>query len=102
MIAIVIDALGTVTKWMIQGLQDLEVRGSLKTIPNYSIINISQTTEECLGDLGRLSVTWTPVRKQWQMQEGKTQKGVNNNNSSLGFWNANESPFSGQKIRRFY
>ena len=52
----VIGALGTVTKGLIQGLEDMS-----GDHPNYSIIKISQNTEKSLGDL-RFNVTQTPVR----------------------------------------
>ena len=38
MIIVVIDALGTVTKRLVKGQEDLEIRGREETIhPNYSI-----------------------------------------------------------------
>ena len=57
-ILIVIGTLGTVTEGLVQGLEDLEIRGDH---PNYSIVEISQNTEKSPGDLRRLAVTQTPV-----------------------------------------
>ena len=50
---IVISALGTVTKGLVQGLGRLG---------NNSIVKIAQNTEKSPGDLGGLAVTQTPVR----------------------------------------
>ena len=58
-IPIVIDALGTITKELIQVLENLRIRGWVQT--NYSIIEIGQNTEKSPGDLRRLAVTQTPV-----------------------------------------
>ena len=38
MITIVIGALGTVTKELVQGLEDLEVRGRMETIQNTALL----------------------------------------------------------------
>ena len=62
-IPIVIGAFGTVTKGLLKGLEDLEIRGRAETI--------HQNTEKSPGDLRRLAVTQTPV---------KNSQGVNNNN----------------------
>ena len=56
-IPIVIGVLGTVTKGLAQGQEDLEI----KDCPNYSIVEIGQNTENSPGDLRRLTVTQTPV-----------------------------------------
>ena len=37
-IPIVIGALGTVTKWLIQGLEDLEIRRRVKTIQTIALL----------------------------------------------------------------
>ena len=57
---IVIGALGTVTKGLVQGLEDLEIIGRVNT-PNYSIVKIGQNTEKSPGYLMRLAVTQTPA-----------------------------------------
>ena len=66
MIPIVIGALGTVTKGLVQGLEDLEMRMS-RDHQNYIIIEIGQNTEKSPGNLRRLAVTQTPVRNHWLM-----------------------------------
>ena len=55
---IVIGALGTVTKGLVQGLEDL-VNGTRGDCPNYSIVEIGQNTERSPGDLRRLAITET-------------------------------------------
>ena len=52
-IAIVIGALGTITKGLLLGLEDIEISGKLETIQ----ANIGQNTEES-------SVSQTPVRNR--------------------------------------
>ena len=54
-IPIVIGAFGTVTKGLIQGLEDLKIRSG--DYLNYSIVKIGQSTKKSLGDLRRLTVT---------------------------------------------
>ena len=58
-IPIIIGALGTVTKGLVQGLKDWEISGEH---PNYSIMEIDQNTEKSRGDMRRLAVTQTPIR----------------------------------------
>ena len=62
MIPIVIGALGTVTKGLIQELKDWEIKRASENHPNYSIIEIGQNTEKSPGDLRRLAVTQPPVK----------------------------------------
>ena len=63
-IPFVIGALGTVTKGLLeQGMEDLEIRGQVETIQTYSIIKIGQNTGKSPGNLRRLAITQTPVRK---------------------------------------
>ena len=62
-IPIVIRALGTVTKGLVQGLED------------YSIMEIGQNTERSPKDL-RFAVNQTPVRNHWLMLVWKTWKGI--------------------------
>ena len=59
-IQIVISALGTVTKRLVQGLEDLEIRERVERFPNYNIVEIRQNTEKSPGDLRRLAVPQTP------------------------------------------
>ena len=58
-IPIVTGIVGTVSKGLVQGLEDLEItRGDC---PNYRIVGISQNTEKSPGDLRRVAVTQTAV-----------------------------------------
>ena len=63
-VPIVIDALGTITKGLLKGLEDLEVGGQVETIqnPNDSIAENGQNLETSPRDLRRLAVTQTPVK----------------------------------------
>ena len=61
-ISIVIGALGTVTKNLVQGLGGLGNNRTNGDHPNYCIIESGQNTEKSPGDLRRLVVTQTPVR----------------------------------------
>ena len=61
-IPIVIGALGTVTKELVQGLEDLNIRGWVVTLLNYCIIAIGLNTEKSAGDLRRLAIAQTPVK----------------------------------------
>ena len=72
-ILIVISALGTVTKGLVQGLEDLEKTG--QDHPNYCIIEILQNTEKSPGHLKRLAVPQTPVKDHQQTLIWKTLKG---------------------------
>ena len=58
-VPIVIGALGTVTKGLLKGLEDLEVGRTSGDPPNDSIIENGQNTEKSPGDLRRLAVTQT-------------------------------------------
>ena len=58
-IPVVIEALGTFTKELIEGLGKKRRNGDH---PNYSIVEISQNTEKSPGDLRRLAVTQTPMK----------------------------------------
>ena len=57
-IPIVIGILDTVTKGLVLGLEDLEIRGRVVTIQN-SIVEIDQNTKKSPGDLRRLAVSQT-------------------------------------------
>ena len=56
-IPIVIGVLGTVTKGLLKGLEDFEIRGRVETI-----IENGQNTEKSPGDLRRLAITQTSVK----------------------------------------
>ena len=50
-IPIVIGALGTVTKTLVQRLEDLEIKRTIGDRLNYSVVEIGQITEKSPGDL---------------------------------------------------
>ena len=61
-VPIVIDALGTVTKGLSKGLEDLEIGGRTETIQTIALLaKNGQNPETSPGDLRRLAVTQTPV-----------------------------------------
>ena len=59
MISFVIGTLGTITKELVQGIENKRTN---REHPNNSIDEISLNTEESSRDLSRLAVTQTPVR----------------------------------------
>ena len=78
----------------------------------YSIVEIGQNTEKSSGDLRRLTVTQTPVKKNYQlMQVWKAQKSkividqwcmhrlesVLETQNFLGFWDKNRLSKPGEK-----
>ena len=87
-IPLVIGALGTVTKRLVQRLEDLEITRRVDC-PNYNIVEIGQTTEKSPGDL-RLAATQIPV-------ENHPEK--NNNPKLSGTLRQKKSPNPGQKKR---
>ena len=58
-IPIVTGAIGTITKGLIQGLEDLEIIGLVETIQT---TDIGQNTVKSSGDFRRLAFTQTPVK----------------------------------------
>ena len=72
-IPVVIGALGTVTKRLVQGLRNKRMSGDYS---NYCFIEISQNAGKGSGDLWRLVVTYTPVRNHRLMLVCKTLKRV--------------------------
>ena len=73
-VPIVIGALGTITKGLLKGLEDLEVGRRVETIQNDSIAKNSQNPETSPGDLRRLAVTQTPMKIHQLMLMWKTLK----------------------------
>ena len=61
-VPIVIGAFGTVTKGLLEGVEDLEVGDH----PNNSLIENGQNNKKIPGDLRRLAVTHTPVKNHRQ------------------------------------
>ena len=77
-VSVVIGALRTVTKGLLKGLEDLEIKGQVETTQNYIVEN-SQNTEKSPGDL-RLAVTQTLDKKASAKTDVKNSQGVNNYN----------------------
>ena len=80
-VPIVIGALGTITKGLLKGLEDLEVGERVETIQTTALLRTARILRRVLetwGDLLSLKVQW----KNYQlMLVWKTQKGVNNDNN---------------------
>ena len=62
-VPIVIGALGTITKGLLKGLEDLEVGRRVETIQMTVFGENGQNPETSPGDLRRLAVTQNPVKK---------------------------------------
>ena len=77
-IPIVIGALSTVTKGLVQELGNKRTSGNL---PNYSIIKIGQNIEKSPGNLRRLTVTQIPAKKTSANAGVKNSQKSNNNNN---------------------
>ena len=62
-VPIMIGALGTITKGLLKGLEDLEIGGRAdRDYPNDSIAMNGHNPETSPGDLRRLAVTQTPLK----------------------------------------
>ena len=57
---VVISTLGTVTKELGKGLEELEIR--TRDYPNHRTVKIGQNTEMSPGDLKRLAAIQIPVK----------------------------------------
>ena len=60
-VAIVIDALGTITKGLLKGLEDLEVGGRVETIQTTALLRTARTLRQVLetwGDSLSLKLQW--------------------------------------------
>ena len=71
-ISIVIAALGTVMKGLIQGLEGLEMIGRMDTIPTIALLRSARILRRVLER--RLAVTQTPVKDHQLMLMWKTFK----------------------------
>ena len=78
---IVIGALGTITKGLIKGLEDLEVDRRVETIQMTTLLRTARILRNP-GDLRRLAVNQSPVKNHQLTLMLKTSEGVNNNNSN--------------------
>ena len=61
-VPIVIGALGTITKGLLKGLEDLEIGAQVETIQTTTLLRTARILRRVLGDLRRLAVTQTPVK----------------------------------------
>ena len=61
-VPIVIDMLGTISKGLLKGLEDLEVGGRVETIQTTALLRTARILRRGLEDLRRLAVTQTPVK----------------------------------------
>ena len=80
-IPIVIYAFGTVTKVLLQGLEDLEVGGRVETIQTTAILGTARILRRVLEtwwDLLSLKLQWKPSANA----DVKNSKRVNNNNNN--------------------
>ena len=59
-IPIIIGALGTVTKGLVQGLVDLEIRGRVEIVQISILLRSTRILNP--GNLGKYSVTQTPLK----------------------------------------
>ena len=76
-IPIVIGMLGTVTKGLVKGLEELETRASVETIETTALLSSARILRRFSGDLKRLTVTQTPVERRPSVNAWmKTLKGV--------------------------
>ena len=63
-IPVVIDALGTVTKGLLKGLEDLEIRGQVETIQTTKLLRTARILRRILetwGDLLSLKPQWKTI-----------------------------------------
>ena len=81
-IPIVIGAFGTVTKGLLNSLEDLEVGGPVETIQTTALLRtarILRRVQETWGDLLSLDLQWKTIRCRWCE---KTLMCNNNNNNN--------------------
>ena len=79
-VPIVIGALGTVTKGLLEGLEDLEVGGRVETIQKTAFLRTARILRRVLetwGDLLSLKLQWKPSANT----DVKNSRWVNNNNT---------------------
>ena len=63
-VRIVIDALGTITKGLLKGLEDLEVGGRVETIQTIALLKTGRILRRVLvtwGDLLSLKLQWKTI-----------------------------------------
>ena len=67
-VPIVIGALGTITKGLLRGLEDLEVGGRVETIQTTALLRTARILRRVLetwGDLLSLKLQWRTIRCRW-------------------------------------
>ena len=67
-ILIIISTLGTVTKGSIQGLEDLEISGRVKTVQTTALLRSARILRRVLetwGDLLSLKLQWKTISYHW-------------------------------------
>ena len=67
-VPIVIGALGTITKWLLKGLEELEVGGRVETIQMTALLRTARILRRVLetwGDLLSLRLQWKTISKRW-------------------------------------
>ena len=63
-VQIVIGALGTITKWLLKGLEDLEVGGRVEIIQTTALLRTARILRRVLetwGDLLSLKLEWKTI-----------------------------------------
>ena len=68
LIPIIIGILGIVTKGLVQGLEDLEIRGRLETIENTALLRSARILRRVLETwrhLLSLQLQWETINKRW-------------------------------------
>ena len=76
MILIVIVARGIITKRLVKGVEDMEIRGRVETIQTTALLRLARILRRVL-ETRDLAVTQIPVRIHQLTLEWKTLKGVN-------------------------
>ena len=67
-VPIVIGVLGTVTKWLLKSLEDLEVGGRVETIQTTALLRTARILRlvlETWGDLLSLKLQWKTICSYW-------------------------------------
>ena len=80
-VPIVMGALGTITKGLLKGLEDLEIGGRVETIQTTALLRTARI-------LRRVPETWGNSSEKPSVNTGvKNSKGVNNNNNYYYYYN---------------
>ena len=75
MLIIISSMLSMVSKWLVQRLEDMEIRGQEETIQTTALLRSARNTKKSPGDLRRLAVTQAPVENHQLTLVRKTLKG---------------------------